>query len=169
MAIRKLRPGSASSFWKNHPLAASLYDFFICLIVYYGLFVLIHEGIHLFVLQSLGGSGSISWTTGMAYTTIAVAPVAPWALVLVALSGGIGAFLFGLLMLSREDEEEERMGIMPNIFAELPYGILEGIYFATGSTVVYFWMPIVFQAFWLIGLVYVLFRMIMYWKKEYID
>ena len=165
MALRRIRPHTKSKFWLNHPKVASIYDFLVCLLVYYALFTLVHESVHLFVLKSLGGEGSISWTSGMAYTLPTALPAAPWAIILIALSGGIGAFLFGLLMLSREDEKEERMGILPNMVAELPYGILEGIYFATGSTAIYFWMPIVFQAAWIIGLMYAVVRMIMYWRK----
>ena len=165
MSFRKIRPKAKSKFWQDHPRATSIYDFLVCLLVYYALFVLVHEGVHLFVLKSVGGDGVISWTSGMAYMQPSVIPAEPWAIVLVALSGGIGAFLFGLLMLSREDEKEELMGILPNMIAELPYGLLEGIYFATGSAATYFWMPIVFQAAWIIGLVYAIVRMVMYWKE----
>lgn len=153
-------------FFEKHKVLSSIYDFMVCFLLYNVAFPIpLHEFLHLSVLRWCGGDGVIQIFPGAVVTIPTKNPTTPHGILLSAFSGGLGVGLIYFLMLSREDEIEERLAILPQMFAQTSYGMFEGLYFLTGIKFFLEYMPHALYIPFILVAGYTVYQLLQHWSK----
>jgi hypothetical protein len=116
------------TFWGRHRVAASLYDFAVCLVLY-SLFVpALHEASHWLIAKAYGVDGVIQ----LGFPLSSFQPSSPLPtgteFYTIYFAGGILVSFAYLLMWSRESQLEEKAGMLPVIVQQTIYGVGEGLW-----------------------------------------
>jgi len=109
----------------------SVAEILFYMLVYLMFSVAAHEYLHYNVLRMLGGEGYATFTWFGGAVVIEKMPSEPWAMMLVALAGGVGVgiFLIGAAYWDYISKDYEEMLVELIIgFAQLSYGIFEGFF-----------------------------------------
>ena len=129
-----------SEFWNKHPFSKDmvwgLTEFVVIFVIAKFTVTGIHEWLHLWATQVLGGNGYIINTIFGAGVVWTIRPEYPQ---LVAFAGGVGvAILFGIrIIMDLHDDITEAAALMPLFCSQLAYGIIEGFYILNVSSKVF--------------------------------
>ena len=152
------------TFWGRHLIAASAYDFTICLVLY-SLFVpALHEASHWLVAKLYGVDGIIQ----LGFPLSSFQPSSPLPsgneFYAVYFAGGILVSFAYLLMWSRESQLEEKAGMAPVIVQQVTYGVGEGFWALWGfNQAFYNNMVLTSEILSLVAGVVMLIRLFRYW------